>query len=729
MTPVQAEEIELDTLQIEDRANDVNPYTQDGAPYKARISGDSRRVKELVDTPQTITVITQEEILDSGNTDIKQILTDQPGITLGTGENGNAFGDRYIIRGHEARSDVYVDGLRDPGMTTRESFAVDQVEVTKGPSSTFAGRGSTGGAVNSVTKQASTEYDFSNASMRLGTDNDQRYTIDSNIVLADDLAIRINGLFADADVPNRDPADRQREGLALSLTKAFSEATSLTADLYYLDAEDSPDSGTYTIRDGRPVSDIPVYLQDNDFLESEVMSGTLRLSHAFSDSLRIENAFRYGTTDNGYVVTGARGRDVTFGGVSAFSPTLSTHQGWQEVEYFVNQSNLFVDADFNGMRHQMIFGAEYSDLSVENGVYDTNNTGTANCLAGGNPAYCATDANGNEVANLDNLLGRTISKGDTDADYSIKTLSLYAMDTIDLTDRFILSGGVRVDRFDYSNKVTSGGVTTNYSYDDILFNGHIGAVYKITPDLNVYANVGSAANINGGESDVGGSCGYGGLCADIATQDDLSSSEPERTLNVELGTKWNLFDDKLLFTASVFQITKDDVFEGAPRGTGYSDLGSINTGKNRVQGVELGLVGNVTEKLSMQLGLAVMDSEVLKATNKADEGNRLGNFANNTGRAQLRYQLTPKFAFGSVATYKSEVSAGQPDSAASANYKLPSYTYYDLFASYDFTPKLKAKLNVNNAFDKEYYTALYRSGAFSYIGDRRNANVTLSYKF
>ncbi|WP_156494572.1 TonB-dependent receptor plug domain-containing protein, partial [Erythrobacter sp. HI0019] len=77
------------------------------------------------------------------------------GVTIGTGENGNAFGDRYIIRGHEARSDVFVDGLRDPGMTTRETFAVDQIEITKGPSSSFAGRGSTGGAVNSITKKAS----------------------------------------------------------------------------------------------------------------------------------------------------------------------------------------------------------------------------------------------------------------------------------------------------------------------------------------------------------------------------------------------------------------------------------------------------------------------------------------------------------------------------------------------------------------------------------------------
>ncbi len=156
----EEEPIVLETLQVEERTLDTNPYAEAGAPYRAKRSGDRRRVKDLADTPQTITVLTHTEIHDSGETDLRNVLAAQPGITLGTGENGNAFGDRYIIRGHEARSDVFVDGLRDPGMTIRESFATEQVEITKGPSSTFAGRGSTGGAVNSISKQASTEYNF-----------------------------------------------------------------------------------------------------------------------------------------------------------------------------------------------------------------------------------------------------------------------------------------------------------------------------------------------------------------------------------------------------------------------------------------------------------------------------------------------------------------------------------------------------------------------------------------
>ena len=168
--PAAASGTALPTVTVKEEAIDPNPNAEVGAPYKAKTSADSRHTKPLAEIPQTISVITGAEIQDAGHTDLKQILATQPGITLGTGENGNAFGDRYIIRGQEARSDVFVDGLRDPGMTTRESFAIEQLEITKGPSSSFAGRGSAGGAINAITKQATTDLDFTHINVGVGTD-------------------------------------------------------------------------------------------------------------------------------------------------------------------------------------------------------------------------------------------------------------------------------------------------------------------------------------------------------------------------------------------------------------------------------------------------------------------------------------------------------------------------------------------------------------------------------
>ncbi len=732
-------ELTLDTLKIEDQTIDTNPYAEKGAPYKAKVSGDKRRTQPLAETPATISVLTQTQIKESGKSDLRDIVGAQPGITIGTGENGNAFGDRYVIRGQEARSDVFIDGLRDPGMTVRESFAVEQVEITKGPSSTFAGRGSSGGTINSITKRASTDYDFTEVDIGLGTDDYRRVALDSNLPLGERAAFRANLLHAYEEVPDRGPAERERDGAALSATFLPTDRFDVIADFYFLDASGSADLGTYIVPNGgRPVKDIPVYQQDEDFLETTARIGTLRLGYDLTDEIRIENASRYGTTDNGYVLTGTRGGSRNANDPdSPGAPTLtfSTHQGWQEVEYFVDQLNAYWEPVFAGREHSFVFGSEYSSVDVLNGVYSASNTGTPNCLTGGgagSPGYCGLDANGRPVANINSLLGRTIVRGNFDSDYGIDTFSLYALDSFELTDRVNLVLGVRWDDFDYKNTLRNNqGVLTVYEYSDSLWNGNAGLVYELNDHANVYVAYATASDINGGESDVGGSCGYGGLCG---TAEQVILSEPEKVENIEFGSKWNLFDEKLLATAAVFQITKDDVMESV--GSSYETLGTLNTGKNRVRGVEFGLSGNVTDKLSAQFAASFSESEILEAFNTSQIGKVLSNFSDDQAFMQLRYQLTPAVSFGGSATYSSEQYAGQPDTAAGFSattgeysYKVPSYTTFDAFATYAFSETINLRLNVGNLFDKDYYLAAYRSGAFTYIGDARNAQLTLSAQF
>tara|TARA_R110000868_G_C10971688_1_gene770105 strand:- start:7377 stop:9641 length:2265 start_codon:yes stop_codon:yes gene_type:complete len=731
----QDEVIELDTLQIEERTLDTNPYAEQGAPYKAKISGDARHVKPLAETPQTISVLTQTQIEESGDTDLRDVLAAQPGITLGTGENGNAFGDRYVIRGHEARSDVFIDSLRDPGMTSRESFAVEQIEISKGPSSTFAGRGSSGGAVNSITKQASSEYDFTKVKVGLGTDEYQRYSLDANQRINGDLALRANVLYADKDIPDRGPASEERIGVALSAAWQASDKLKLIGDYYYLDANDKPDLGSYIDRDsGKPNNDMPVYLQGEDFLNSTVNVFTLRGEYQLDNGMTLANASRYGSTENGYVVTGAgkSTRDVSDSvAPGADTITLSTHQGWQEVDYFINMTSLYFDTDIADMKHQFLLGLEYSDINVQNGNYSVTNNGATNCTVSGfrgvSPGYCITDGSGNTVAGINDLMDRDIHKDDADSDYSVETISLSLMDTVDITDRFSVFAGVRADYFEYANKVAAwdSDETTKWAYNDTLWNGHVGAVYDLTETGNVYVTYSTATNINGGESDVGGSCGYGGLCGDVSIVGD---SEPEDVQNIELGTKWNLFDEQLLATLAVFQITKTNVME-SESGYDYVTNGFLNSGENEVNGVELGLSGNLTDKLSTQLGVAVMDSKVTKSYSADNLDQPLANFAEKSLFAQLRYQLNDKLALGGSVTYSSEVYTGQPDGAANTDFGVPSYTVYDLFAVYEVNDQLALRVNVGNISDETYYLTAYRSGSFAYLGEARNAQLTMSYEF
>lgn len=233
------------------------------------------------------------------------------------------------------------------------------------------------------------------------------------------------------------------------------------------------------------------------------------------------------------------------------------------------------------------------------------------------------------------------------------------------------------------------------------------------------------------------------------------SAKPEKSTNYELGTKWNVFDDKLLITGAIFQTTKSNVMEGAD----YSAAGTYNSGKNRVQGIEFGLAGNLTDRLTAQAGVTVMKSEILAsapqpipantapgnvaaatataaATAKANVGKRLSNFANRSLSVQLKYQLTDAFAFGGAARHESQRYGGQPDTAAgyslaTGRYSqpVPAFMVYDVFASYRFNRRMDVRLNVLNVEDKDYYTAVYRSGSFLYKGDGRATRVTLNYEF
>jgi len=735
-----SKDVKCEVKQTDETMEKIRVHGVRSSVYLNKDSGDVRRIAALVDTPQVITVLTQDQILEAGKTDLKDILSAQAGVTLGTGENGNAFGDRYIIRGHEARSDVFVDGLRDPGMSTRESFATERVEITKGPSSTFAGRGSSGGAVNSVTKKASVAYNLGRVEAGLGTDEYSRVTLDYNLPLSDISAIRVNALLSDKDKPGREGISSERTGLQVSGVYLPTDKLSFTADGYYLDAKDVSDLGSYFDTETRePFADIPVYAQDSDFLDSEVKTFTLRTEYELNDNVTLYNATRIGETQNGYITTGARGTvradsDTIAPGAATIS--LSTHQGNQDVEYVSSQFNLFWNTDVLGFENNFVFGLEFTDESVSNGVYNIEYANPTNCVTSGRRgdagAYCILDGEGNEVSNISQLMGRTYSDDYDDAVMNIETVSLYMMDTFKINEQLDLYYGARLDSFDYSNDTISRDVETAYEYSDTMYNGNIGLIYDLSEDVNVYANYSTATNINGGESDLGASCGYGGVCG---SADQVPDSDPERVENIEIGTKFMALDDKFMFTASLFQITKRDVMESVGDDD-YAALGTLNTGENKVKGIEIGFVGDITEQLSVQFSATSMDAEVIDSITESNIGLTLSNFAENSAYLQVRYEINDQFVIGGDYAYQSEMYAGQPDTAAGYDAEnnrysivVPDYQVVNLFANYYATDALTFRLNIGNAFDETYYTAAYRSGAFMYLGNAANTKLTATYEF
>ena len=775
---------DLGVAEYQDVTADSNPYTQKGAPYKARVSGDNRRVKPLADTPATITVLTQTQLQESGRSDLRTVLASQPGITIGTGENGNAFGDRYIIRGQEAKSDVFVDGLRDPGLQSRETFAIEQLEITKGPSATFAGRGASGGAVNAITKQASTDYSFHAIDLTGGSDSAARATLDSNLRLSDRFAVRTNLLFSTEDVPDREPARRRRFGAAVAIKGQLTDTISATVDYYHLTARDRQDLGQAIANvtlGGQAFTDIPAYAQQDDFQNASVDVVTGRLRIEPFDGFVIENTARYGRTTNGYINTSisrfTRGANDPVAPGAIDYRINTSRAGWQEIDFFADRLNLLASFDTGGLKHDLSAGVEYTTYSVDNRFgalniapgatsaaatsasgYAYTVSGAPNCINGTGTvlnAWCVTDGKGNLLANRSALLGRTgIVRNELPSTiWQVQTMAGYLMDSVDVTDWLNLSGGVRFDAYDYqlrSNNLTTGLQTSDFNDNNILLNYNAGLTVKPAPNGMVYLAWATGADINGGESDLGTNCGYGGLCTATIGGSVIFQGKPERSDNLELGTKWELFDSRLLFTASAFQTIKKDVFEGGA--DSYIATGSLNSGKIRVRGIELGLAGNLTERLSGQVVAAFMKARVLESVNPGisaaalaagatNVGKTIANFADNGVDAQLRYQVTDRLALGGNATYKSEMFGGQPDTAAAYvttvgspdfgkySIRIPGYTTFGAFVSYKINQNFSARVNVVNLTDKLYYTAAYRSGGFAYLGDGRTIRLTLSGKF
>ncbi len=738
-----AQDTQLGTVRVQSQAIDPNPNATPGVPYKAQTSGDERRPRPIAETPATIQVITGEAIKDSGKTDLKSILLQQPGITTGTGENGNMFGDRYIIRGQEAKSDTFVDGLRDPGMNIRESFAIEQLEITKGPNSSFAGRGSAGGAINAITKRATTDYNFIKGDGSFGTANFWRTTLDANQAITDNFAVRANLLYSYSRVPDRAPSDRYRLGAAVSATWLINPDAELTLDYYGLHAKDGPDTGSYLVGTGAtrlPKFPLPPSVtQSQDFLRSDQNVGTARFSYRFDPQIRFSNILRVGRTENGYVLSSAE-RDATTttrnaGGVYTTS-VVGTHQAWQNVDYFADQASLFADVDIGGLKNEFVASYEYSDNHVLNGNYNNTNTGAFNCITSGtggvNNAYCPTGANSVPVANLGNLLGRSIIRGNPKGEWRVKTHGISLMNTVSIADNLTAFAGIRADFFDYSLDVINATTLarTPYRYKGDLVNYHAGLVYQITPEINVYASFGTAQDINGGESDVGNNSSYGGLQLDPRCA-CAPPSNPETSQNFELGTKWNLFEGRFLATAALFQTNKYDVNE-ALSASETEAFGTVNTGQNSVSGVELEVMGMPMDDLTVQGGLTYASAEVEKSITAANIGHTLANFANFSTSLQAKYRVWDELSLGVIGQYVSKRYGGQPDTAApvTAGYyaqPAPAYAVVDLFATYKFSPNLGARLNVGNVFDRDYYPTVYRGGFFLYKGDARNVRITLDY--
>lgn len=686
-------------------------------------SANAKYVAPLLDTPKSVSVISKQLIEDTQVTTLSDALRTVPGITLGAGEGGNPNGDRPFIRGYSSESSMYVDGVRSASSQNREMFAVEQVEVTKGSASAMGGSGSAGGNINMISKVAK-KGDFLEGSVGAGTDNYQRITLDGNKDFGNGIAARVAVMgHHNEKAGQADGAEYARVGIAPSITFGLDTPTRATLSYYYLKSDDTPDSGVPYWTDGKAAGkplDVKqgVYYGwlDRDFQKQENQIGTIKLEHDLADNLTISNTAVYSNSKNDYLWTQP---DDSKG-------NIATDKVWRRVNSRITDTNTFTDqlaltGKFNtgSIKHSFNAGAEYSDQESDKGSYNISYPGYAGTTTTGfnsncaiNDAWCTSSTNPNSK---DKWLG-SIAANKAITTTTAQTTSVYLLDSIEFNPQWLLDLGLRWDKFETELKTNATGAKIESDTD--FFSYQAGLTFKPAENGSIYASFATSAN------PVGVDAGDGSETAVTAVNKDL---DPEESRTFEIGTKWDLFNDKLNLTAAIFRTEKQNTRISLDANT------TTNGGASKVDGFELGLNGNITDKWAVSAGYTYLDSESTKngvscrGTTCTDQtvynGNVMPNVAKNSATLWTTYQVMPQLTLGAGAIAMDKVYGDL------ANTKwVPGYVRYDAMARYNVNKNVDLQLNVNNLSDERYFTKAYASH-YATEAEGRNAVLSVNFKY
>ncbi|AVT47026.1 TonB-dependent receptor [Shewanella baltica] len=653
--------------------------------YNTRKVQSGKFTDDLLNSAKTVTVINQDLIKDMGAQSFTDALRATPGITLGTGEGGNPYGDRPFIRGYDAQSSTFINGMRDVGSQSRETFNIEQIEVLKGPSSVYNGRGAVGGSINIVTKKAQAE-DFINADVAIGTDALKRASLDVNHVIADEAAVRVNLMAHDANTPGRDEVSGNRWGIAPSVTFGLTTPTKVTLEYYHFENHDIPDYGIpYDQATGRPADVDPnnfYGLLSRDFRDNNDDTASVLISHDFNNDMQFTSTSVYSRNTNYYIVTNP---DDTTGNVANGYVWRNTKSRHSVTKTLATQLQLAGEAKLAGFTNRFAIGTEFSNERTSNLSYtvDTGNGRNAGCndaLLANYNCTLLSKPNPHDPWVGSVTLGTDATVTETD------TRSVYAFNTIELNESWMINGGVRWD--DYRTAAQNS--TSSLSNDDDFLNYQLSVLYKPAVNGSIYAAWGTSSNppgtSNGDGSDRLGS-----------NNEDL---KPEDTESYELGTKWDFFSGRLSLNGSVFQIEKNNarVATSADRNSPQE-----NVGEQKVKGFEIGFSGDITEHWHGFGGYTYLDASLeSNGFNAAYDGNRFPNTAKNSISLFTTYDITEQLNVGTGAYYMGQVYGNTANTLS-----IPSYWRFDVVSSYKMNDFLTLRLNVQNLTDERYYDKAY----------------------
>jgi len=698
---------------------------QSGSDFKADNVASPKFTQPLLDTPQTITVIKKEVLQQQVATTLAEALRNTPGITMQLGENGNTTtGDSIFMRGFDTTNSIFVDGIRDLGNISRDVFNVEQVEVVKGPSGSDNGRGASSGYVNLVSKTATREA-FNNGTLTVGTDNRVRATADLNRPL--DLgipgsALRLNVVAQDYGTPGRDEVKSKRFGFAPSLVLGLGTPTRTTFNYLYIDQKNRPDGGVSTFglpgyraatgSNGAAVDSKNYYGSLDDYDDVTLHMFTARIEHDLTSGTTLRNTTRLGHTEQNFVLTGVNAVTSTDPDPAAWTVARSRQGRHQTNEILTNQTNLSTEFKTGGIGHSLSSGFEF--------ILERQNQQNKSVVG---PAQAAANLYHPSTGDA------FVMPVDTGAYTKGSTLSaaVYAFDTLKFSEQWMLNAGLRWEKFHTETNSAAFSTTTTpnlvqnapLGLTDNLVSWKVGALFKPTKDGSIYLNVSNSYQPPGGAS----------FSLNSSSTNQASPTiDPQEGSNVELGTKWDLFGGKLAATAAIYRSeNKNELVSDGLTPPTFTQIG-----KRRVDGVELGLVGQVTPALNLSVGYAYMDPKIIRGVPNganANEGGVIVFSPKVTFSSWATYKVLDTLTVGGGVRYVDTVARSSNQVAPSALVTIDSYTLADAMVAYDINKNVALQLNVNNLFDKEYSASLNNGGSRYKPGEPRNVLLSANFKY
>jgi catecholate siderophore receptor len=673
-----------------------------GDGYRATLPGLDKLTGPLLETPQSIIALPRQLLDDEGVTTMREALRNVPGVSLAAGEGGQQ-GDNLSIRGFNAQNDFYLDGMRDFGSYYRDPFNLQSIEVLEGPASVLFGRGSSGGAVNQVSKQPQLAP-VTAAAVSIGTDQLYRLTADVNRAIegVPGAAVRLNVMGNTNGVAGRDNAAWRRFGFAPEVAFGLGTATRLTLDYYHQQSSDTPDYGIPWLN-GRPapVAHENFYgFADDDFFRTHVNIVSAKFEHDFGDALTVTNQFRYGNYHRDLRVT--EGLIQNQGIATGFSTkplsAISVNRnliGLSSVETLLDDQAYATWRTGTGfVRNSLVAGLELARQTSEPTRYAWPTTATGLLYPNSGMPF---------------TLNATIRSATST---TVFDLAPFVIDTLSLGPHLDLIGAWRWDVYD-SDFRQNLPTALSLERNDQVPSYRAAVVYKPADNGSLYFDYGTSFNPSAEA-----------LSLSAAT----AAVAPEKTTTYEVGTKWDVLDRRLSLAGAVYQIRKANARETNP----LDPTTNILAGDYRVRGGQVSAAGHLTARWEVFGGYAYNDAEVVASPNPNEVGHAPPNAPRHSFSLFTTYRLPMPAGLadlevgGGVNYVSARTASSTPVAGTSVILTAPGYVVAQLMAKYPVNDTLAVQLNLTNITDRYFYDQLHPGHVV--LGPSRAAMVTVSAK-